>query len=104
MLRNPTTLPSSDILIEDPVLDPYFITNSVSSGGYTVYERVTRGDKDTDYLRTVCYPSTFNFALKVIAKEKLSRGANTHYRSIKEYVETWETITKSIENATLIEL
>jgi hypothetical protein len=104
MLRNPTTLPSSDILIEDLVLDPYFITNSVSSGGYTVYERVTRGDKDTDYLRTVCYPSTFNFALKVIAKEKLSRGANTHYKSLKEYVETWETITKSIENATLIEL
>ena len=104
MLRNPNTIPAGDILIEDPVLDPYFITNSISSGGYTVYERVVRGDRDKDYLRTVCYPSTFNFALKVIAKEKLSRGANTHYKSLKEYVETWETITKSIENATLIEL
>ena len=103
MLRNPDTIPAGDTVIEDPIMEPFFITHS-SSGGYTVYERVVRGDRDKDYLRTVCYPSTFNFALKVIAKEKLSRGANTHYKSLKEYVETWETITKSIENATLIEL
>jgi hypothetical protein len=103
MLRNPNTIPAGDILIEDAVLEPYFIVNA-NSGGYTVYERVTRGKGDNAYLRTVCYPSTFNHALKVIAKEKLNTGDNTYYGSIKEYVDRWESITKSIESAVQFQL
>lgn len=103
MLRNPNTIPAGDTLIEDPVLEPFFIVNA-SSGGYTVYERVTRGKDDNEYLRTVSYPSTFNYALKVVAKEKLNTGDTTHYSSIKQYVDKWEEITKSIENATTLPL
>ena len=103
MLRNPSTIPAGDTVIEDPTLDPYFIVNS-TSGGYTVFERVNRGKDDRAYLRSVCYPSTFNHALKVIAKEKLNTGETTYYSSIQEYISKWESITKSIENATLIEL
>lgn len=103
MLRNPNTIPAGDIVIEDATLEPFFITNS-SSGGYTVYERVNRGKDDKAYLRSVCYPSTFNHALKVIAKEKLSTGDTNYYGSIQEYVSKWESITKSIEAATLMEV
>lgn len=103
MLRNPNTIPAGDTVIEDLTLEPYFIVNS-SSGGYTVFEKVNRGKDDRAYLRSVCYPSTFNHALKVIAKEKLNTSETTYYSSIKEYISKWESITKSIENATLIEL
>ena len=103
MLRNPNTIPVGDTVIEDSTLEPYFIVNS-TSGGYTVFERVNRGKDDRAYLRSVCYPSTFNHALKVIAKEKLNTSENNHYTSIQEYISKWESITKSIENATLMEL
>ena len=103
MLRNPNTIPVGDTVIEDSTLEPYFIVNS-TSGGYTVYERVNRGKEGKPYLRSVCYPSTFNHALKVIAKEKLNTGETTYYTSIKEYISKWESITESIEKATLIDL
>ena len=103
MLRKPDTIPAGDTVIEDKTLEPYFIVNS-TSGGYTVFEKVSRGKDDRAYLRSVCYPSTFNHALKVIAKEKLNTGETTYYSSIKEYISKWESITKSIESATLIEL
>lgn len=99
MLRNPNTIPAGDTIIEDPSMEPFFITNS-SAGGYTVYERVNRGKDDKAYLRSVCYPSTFNHALKVVAKEKLHYGETKNYKTIREYVDKWETITKYIENAT----
>ena len=35
MLRNPNTIPAGDTIIEDPAMEPFFITNS-SSGGFTV--------------------------------------------------------------------
>ena len=43
MLRNPNSIPAGDILIQDPVMEPFFITKS-QSGGYTVYERVEKGE------------------------------------------------------------
>ena len=42
MLRNPDSVPSSDTVIQDPVMEPFFITRS-QTGGYTVYERVVKG-------------------------------------------------------------
>ena len=103
MLRKPDTIPAGDTVIEDSVLDPYFIVNS-TSGGYTVFEKVNRGKDDRAYLRSVCYPSTFNHALKVIAREKLNTGETTYYSSIQEYINKWQSITKTIESATLMEL
>ena len=103
MLRNPNTIPAGDTVIEDMVLEPFFIV-SAASGGYTVYEKVNRGKNDNAYLRSVCYPSTFNHALKVIAREKLNTGENLNYSSIAQYISKWEEITKSIEKATLLEL
>ena len=41
MLRRPDSIPDGDTIIEDPVMEPFFIAKS-SSGGYTVYERVNK--------------------------------------------------------------
>ena len=83
MLRRPDSIPSTDTLISDPVLEPFFISKS-STGGFTVYERVIKGENNTEYIKTVCYPGNFGYALKTIAEEKTNH--NKSYSSIKDYV------------------
>tara|TARA_B100000497_G_C7401146_1_gene254185 strand:- start:23 stop:322 length:300 start_codon:yes stop_codon:yes gene_type:complete len=83
MLRRPDSIPSTDTLISDPVLEPFFISKS-STGGFTVYERVIKGENNTEYIKTVCYPGNFGYALKVIAEEKTNHSKS--YSSIKDYV------------------
>ena len=102
MLRNPNTIPASDTVIEDPIMEPFFITHS-SSGGYTVYERVIRGKESTPYLRTVCYPSTFNHALKVVSRELLSTTDKKHFTSIKEYIGVWNDIQEKMRKLTTVD-
>jgi hypothetical protein len=102
MLRNPDTIPAGDTLIEDPIMEPFFITHS-PSGGYTVYERVNRGKDDKAYLRTVCYPATFNHALKTVSKELLNFNENKHFKTIKEYIETWNSIEQKMRTMTTID-
>lgn len=102
MLRRPDSIPAGDTVITDPVMEPFFISKS-QSGGYTVYERVIKGEKNTEYIKTVCYPSTFNSALKRVANEKLNNGESNIY-NLKEYVTRWETIHKEISMLTSIEL
>ena len=101
MLRNPNTIPATDTIIEDGVLEPFFITNS-QTGGYTVYERVSRGKDNKEYLRTVAYPSTFDNALRIVAREKLHSGDKRKYTSIKEYMDRWRGITDSIKEAVAV--
>jgi hypothetical protein len=101
MLRNPDTIPAGDTLIEDPVMEPFFITHS-PSGGYTVYERVNRGKDDKAYLRTVCYPATFNYALKAVAKELLNVNDVKHFKTVKDYIETWNSIEQKMRTITNI--
>ena len=93
MLRNPNSIPAGDTLIQDPVMEPFFISKS-QSGGYTVYERVVKGEKNTEYIKTVSYPATFGGALKTVAKEILNEGGKTY--SLKEYVERWEAVKNSL--------
>jgi len=70
MLRNPNSIPSGDTIIQDPVMEPFFITRS-QTGGYTVYERVTKGENNTEYIKTICYPGNFNHALKSVQEKNL---------------------------------
>ena len=83
-------------------MEPFFVAKS-QSGGYTVYERVTKGEKDTEYIKTVSYPSSFNGALKRVANEKLNNGENKVY-DLKSYITRWEAINESMSNLTSIEL
>ena len=93
MLRNPNSIPATDTIIADPVMEPFFITRSPNNG-YTVYERVVKGDNNTEYIKTVSYPSTFGAALKTIAKEKLNEEGKTY--DLKSYVERWENVKNSL--------
>jgi len=98
MLRRPDSIPAGDTIIEDPVMEPFFITKS-TSGGYTVYERVIKGDNDTPYIKTICYPGTFNYALKAVCRELL-HTKKTHYTTIKDYINEWKTIQDAMTNLT----
>jgi hypothetical protein len=102
MLRNPDTIPAGDTIIEDPIMEPFFITHS-SSGGYTVYERVNRGKDGKAYLRTVCYPATFNYALKAVSKELLNFGGTKHFSTIKDYIKEWDAIQQSMKTMTTLD-
>ena len=102
MLRKPNTIPSGDIIISDPVMEPFFITKS-QTGGYVVYEKVVRGEKDNEYFKTISYPATFNHALKAVASEKLNAGETKHFTSIREYVQKWETIQTDFRTLTTID-
>ena len=93
MLRKPDSIPSSDTVITDPALEPFFICRS-STGGYTLFERVVKGENDTEYIKTICYPSNFTNALKKAAEELLN--TNREFTSIKEYVEEFKTIQTKI--------
>ena len=99
MLRRPDSIPATDTVIEDPAMEPFFITNS-SSGGYTVYERVIKGENNTPYIKTICYPARFSFALKVVAEELLN--SNKSFGSIKEYVKAYDEISEKITGVTSI--
>lgn len=98
MLRKPDSIPSSDTVIQDPAMEPFFITKS-SSGGYTVYERVIKGENDTPYIKTICYPGNFSYALRSVAKELLNSNKK-EYTTIQEYVDTYNDITDRITGAT----
>jgi hypothetical protein len=93
MLRKPDSIPSSDTIITDPALEPFFISRS-NTGGYTLFERVVKGENDTEYIKTICYPSNFTNALKKAAEELLN--TNREFTSIKEYVEEFKTIQTKI--------
>lgn len=102
MLRRPDSIPAGDTVIADPVMEPFFISKS-QSGGYTVYERVVKGENNTEYIKTVSYPATFNAALKRVVNEKLNNGENKLY-NLTEYVTRFEKIHNSVKNLTEIDL
>lgn len=102
MLRRPDSIPAGDTVVQDPVMEPFFISKS-QSGGYTVYERVVKGEKNTEYIKTISYPATFNAALKRVANEKLNNGESNIY-NLKEYLTRWENIQKEMSMLTSIEL
>jgi len=93
MLRNPDSVPASDTLIQDPVMEPFFITRS-QTGGFTVYERVTKGENNTSYIKTVSYPSNFGNALKTVAREILNVSGKEY--DLKSYVKRWEDVKNSL--------
>jgi len=93
MLRNPDSIPSTDTIIEDAAMEPYFITRS-QTGGFTVYERVVKGENDTEYVKSLGYPSTFGHALKMVAREILNEEGKTY--DLKTYIERWESVKKSL--------
>jgi hypothetical protein len=102
MLRKPDSIPTTDTIIEDPLMEPYFIVKS-TTGGYAVYERVVKGEKKTEYIDTKGYPSTFNSALKMVSKHLLNHPGKDKYNSIKEYIQTFEKLEEQMKTLIAIE-
>ncbi len=103
MLRNPDSIPAGDTIIEDPAIEPFFITHS-HVGGYAVYERVVKGENKNNYLKTIGYPSNFNYALKMVSREMLNSSRNKHYDSLKKYINEWKVIEKKLSNLPSIDV
>ena len=93
---------SNVCIITDPAMDPFYISKDNSN--FTVIEKTTvkrgfRGvvasGKDTE--NVIGYYSNFRNALNAIAKQKfyVNKG---HYSSIKEYMDTWNTVKDGINN------
>ena len=95
MLRNPNSIPATDTIIADPVMEPFFITRSPNNG-YTVYERVVKGENNTEYIKTVCYPGNFGYALKAIVEEKTNMDNNRTFDTIKEYINVYKSYQTKI--------
>jgi hypothetical protein len=93
MLRRPDSIPDTDTLIEDKVMEPYFVTRS-STGSFTVYERVIKGENDTEYIKTLGYPSNFGNALKMVARELTNEEGKSF--TLKEYYNRWESVKDSL--------
>jgi hypothetical protein len=93
MLRKPDSIPSGDTVIVDPAMEPFFITRS-QTGGYTVYQRVVKGENNTEYIKTLGYPSNFGSAIKMVAREILNEGGKTY--DLKTYVKRWEDVKNSL--------
>ena len=82
-------------LIQDEILEPYFIVR-YAEGGFGVMK--TRLDaKGSLRFKALCYPSSFMNCLDVVAKEKLHE--TQYYDSIQEYIESWKKISTTILNA-----
>lgn len=93
MLRNPNSIPDSDTVIKDPVMEPFFITRS-QTGGYTVFQNVIKGENSTSYIKTIGYPSNFGNALRTVAREILNEEGKTY--DLKSYVDRWEDVKNSL--------
>lgn len=89
-------------IITDEVMEPFYISKDNST--FTVIEKSTakRGfaGKEASGRETenvIGYYSNFKNALNAIAKQKfyVNKG---HYSSIKEYMDTWNTVKDGINN------
>jgi len=102
MLRRPDSISPTDTIIEDTLIEPFFIVKS-TTGGYVVYEKVTKGENDNKYLKTHGYPSNFNNALRMVSKHLLDQSNDRHYTSIKQYIETFEQLQLKMRTITAID-
>ena len=88
-------------MIEDPALDPYFITSDDNC--YTVNVKVTK-DKDhfrstgtnKTYSKALTFHSTFKRALERITQDQLHTKES--YKSLTEFLNHYEKIELNIKN------
>lgn len=83
-------------LIQDEILEPYFIVH-YAEGGFGVMK--TRLDsKGNLKFKSISYPSTFLACLNTVAIEKQHQEGQS-YNSIQEYIESWKNVSSRILNA-----
>lgn len=96
MLRKPESQSSKEVIIEDPALEPYFISMP-REGGFIVYQRIQRGKNGTKYNRAVSYPSTLSRSVKAIQRELMLSGEVRNFKSLQEFVKSWEELGEKLK-------
>jgi hypothetical protein len=84
------------ILIEDPVLEPYFILQD-QIGAFLVNRRKKTGKGEETFI-VMNYPSSFLGCLNSIAKFQLM-DKNSHFDSVQKYIDAWKEISSRILEA-----
>lgn len=84
----------SGSIIEDPIIEPYFI--QCSPEGYVVSRKRTDERGNLRY-SDLSYPATFEGCLRRISKEKLLKEKQV--RTLEEYVKDWQEIFNKISQA-----
>lgn len=82
-------------LIQDDLLNPYFIVR-YADGGFGVM-RAREDAKGALKYRAISYPSSFLGCLDAIAKEQLNGEGKVY--TIQEYIETWKAVSTRILEA-----
>lgn len=82
-------------LIEDPILEPFFIVKDPVGGFILRKTRISaKGElRFTD----VCYPSNFSTCLEHIAQEKLNEPGKV-YETVTDYISEWKRICKEFKD------
>ena len=83
----------SGVLIEDEVLEPYFITAGGSSNGYTLSVKRESKDGDLKY-RDVGYFMNLSECLNRVVREKMHENSQT--LTLREYIDEWRETSKMI--------
>lgn len=82
-------------VIEDPILEPYFII-CYGPGDFAVNRKRIDVHGNLKF-STLRYPGTFCSCLDSIAKEKMCEKRD--YESIQDYITSWKEISSTILNA-----
>src|SRR5574344_1244329 len=83
-------------LIEDPVLEPYFILQD-QIGAFLVNRRKKTGKVEETFI-VMNYPSSFLGCLNSIGKFQFM-AKNSHFHSVQEYIDAWNEISNRILEA-----
>ena len=93
--------PKSITMIEDPVLEPYFITNDENC--YTVNIKIKSDanhfrstGKSKTYTKALTFHATFKSALERITKAQLHTKES--FKSLKDFLDNYKTIETNIKN------
>jgi len=93
--------PKSLTLIEDPNLEPYYITKDENC--YTVNIKVTSDKnhfrstgKSKTYSKALTFHANFDQALERISKEKLH--TKEHYKNLSNFLNEYKNIETNIKN------
>jgi len=93
--------PKSITMIEDPNLEPYFITNDENC--YTVNIKVESDanhfrstGKSKTYTKALTFHANFGSALERVTKDQLHTKES--YKSLSDFLEHYKTIETNIKN------
>jgi hypothetical protein len=91
-------LPKNEIIIEDPLLEPFLITRS-KTGSFNVYEKRTNPKGTAIYLKPLCFSTSFATTVRKVIVELANQGEPGQVRNLREYLSNWDAIAEKVQKA-----